>query len=61
MLDMKRSEVGAALSALRKTTWHLCAEPSCGKRFSGIATAKFCSNACRQKAKYAKKKAVQGG
>lgn len=41
---------GAALAALRGRHWHQC--QSCGKRFSGIKTAKFCSNACRQKAKY---------
>ena len=54
---MDKSKIGAALSALRKTTWHYCAEPTCGKRFAGIAKAKFCSNACRQRAKYAKVKA----
>jgi hypothetical protein len=47
---------GAALAALRRTTWHYC--PVCSKRFSGIATAKFCSNACRQKAKYQRRKDV---
>ena len=41
---------GAALAALRGTHWHQC--QSCGKRFSGIKTAKFCSNRCRQKAKH---------
>ena len=35
-----------------------CAEPSCGKRFSGIKQAKFCSNACRQRAKYRKTKSA---
>jgi ribosomal protein L34E len=45
---------GAALAALRKRTWHRCAQ--CGKRFSGIAKAVYCSNACRQKAKYARAK-----
>ena len=45
---------GAALAAQRRTSWHACL--SCGKRFSGIKTAKFCSNACRQRAKYAKHK-----
>ncbi len=48
--------IGAALAAMRSTHWHFCLEPSCGKRFSGIKTAKFCSNACRQRAKYAKRK-----
>jgi hypothetical protein len=52
---MDKAKIGAALSALRKTTWHYCA--SCQKRFAGISKAKFCSNACRQKAKYARKKA----
>jgi ribosomal protein L34E len=46
---------GAKLAAMRRTTWHVC--QICGKRFSGIATAKFCSNACRQKAKYQRGKA----
>lgn len=54
-----KAQIGAALSALRKTSWHYCA--SCGKRFAGISTAKFCSNACRQKAKYAKIKAARAG
>lgn len=53
---MDKSKLGAALSALRKTTWHHCAV--CQKRFSGIAKAVYCSNACRQKAKYAKKRAA---
>lgn len=45
---------GAALAAMRRTTWHYC--PVCNKRFAGIAKAKFCSNACRQKAKYMRKR-----
>ena len=55
---MNKSKIGAALVALRPTFWHYCANPACGKRFSGINTAKFCSNACRQANKYAKKKAA---
>lgn len=55
---MDKAKIGAALSALRKTTWHYCANPKCGKRFAGIAKAKFCSNACRQAVKYAKKVAA---
>ena len=50
---------GAALASLRRTSWHACL--SCGKRFSGIKTAKFCSNACRQRAKYAKRREYVGG
>jgi hypothetical protein len=55
---MDKSKIGSALSALRKTTWHYCAEPSCGKRFAGILKARYCSNACRQRAKYTRKKAT---
>ena len=56
---MDKSKIAAALSALRPTFWHYCANPKCGKRFSGINTAKFCSNACRQANKYAKVKAAR--
>ena len=56
---MDKSKIGAALGALRKTAWHYCANPACGKRFSGISQAKFCSNACRQANKYAKAKAAK--
>jgi ribosomal protein L34E len=50
---------GAALAAKRRRTWHQCAQ--CGKRFSGIAKAVYCSNACRQKAKYARGKPARNG
>jgi predicted nucleic acid-binding Zn ribbon protein len=45
---------GAALAAMRRTTWHHC--PVCSKRFSGTSRAKFCSNACKQKDKYRRSK-----
>ena len=48
---------GAALAAMRGRHWHVC--PSCGKRFSGIKTARYCSNACRQKAKYKRSHDIQ--
>jgi hypothetical protein len=57
-MAMDKSKIAAALSAMRKTQWHYCANPRCGKRFSGIKKARFCSNACRQANKYAKKKAA---
>ena len=44
--------IGAALASLRGRQWHFC--KSCGKRFAAIKTAIFCSNRCRQKAKYVK-------
>ena len=48
--------IGAALASLRGRQWHFC--KICEKRFSGIKTAIFCSNRCRQKEKY-KKQAKQ--
>ena len=48
---------GAALSALRRTTWHIC--PVCGVSFLALTRAKFCSNRCRQKDKYARSRAAR--
>lgn len=48
--DATYGEVGARLAAMRKRSRHKCQQ--CDKSFVGITTAKFCSNACRQKAKY---------
>ena len=36
---------------------HVCAV--CGKTFTAYKQAKYCSNACRQKAKYARAKAAK--
>ena len=38
------------LSALRKRISHTC--PECGEVFTAITKAIYCSNACRQRAKY---------
>lgn len=40
---------------LRKIIGHTC--PICGIEFQALKIAKFCSNRCRQAAKYARKKA----
>lgn len=46
---------GAALRAMRPVKTYTCQQ--CGKAFTASdARAKFCSNACRQAAKYAKAK-----
>lgn len=41
------------LSDMRKVIEHQC--PVCQENFLGLATAKFCSNRCKQANKYAKK------
>ena len=45
----------SAASAARTRAPKECA--SCGAEFTAIKTAKFCSNRCRQAAKYARSKA----
>jgi hypothetical protein len=44
---------GAALASMRKLDWHICLQ--CKELFSGIKTAKYCTNACRQAAKRERK------
>jgi len=46
---------GAALSALRRKTRHTC--PICGASFLALTRALYCSNRCRQAAKYARNRA----
>lgn len=44
------SSPGAALAAKRRVVVHVCR--SCDRDFEGIMTARYCSNACRQRAKH---------
>lgn len=48
------SRAARQLAGLRKKVGHTC--PVCGKRFEAIKTAKYCSEACKQKAKYRRRK-----
>lgn len=45
---------GQALAAMREIVDHNC--PSCGGEFQGIKKAVYCSEACKQKAKYQRQK-----
>lgn len=47
------STAGARLAAMRRQVTHLCQQ--CQEPFTGIMQAKYCSNACRQRAKYARR------
>jgi predicted nucleic acid-binding Zn ribbon protein len=51
------SNPGAALAALRRHVAHTCAV--CGKAFSGLSRARYCSNRCRQAAKYARQRSAR--
>lgn len=48
------SRAAKELAGLRKRVGHTC--PICGKQFEAIKKAVYCSNACRQKAKYWRQK-----
>lgn len=52
----QRSEAASILSAQRKTEVITCVV--CGTKVKKLVGAKYCNNACRQKAKYARQKAA---
>lgn len=45
---------GAALSALRRRVPHIC--PMCRESFTKLKTARYCSDRCKQAAKYRRSK-----
>lgn len=47
---------GAALAAMRRNETKRCAH--CGASFTAIRTARYCSERCKQAAKYRRKKEV---
>ena len=47
--------IARRLNSLRKVVDHTCKE--CGEPFQGIKKAVYCSNRCRQRAKYKRAKA----
>ena len=51
--EIKASELFRELNKLT----HIC--QMCGKEFVAHKSAKYCSNACKQRAKYARKKQKQ--
>ena len=54
MTDKDNMSPGSALAAKRKVLVKIC--PICKTEFKGLKTAIYCSNKCKQKAKYARKK-----
>lgn len=51
---MTTKTAGQSLAACRRQVQHTC--PVCGNHFIALRTARFCSNRCRQAAKYAAKR-----
>lgn len=49
----KKANPGAELAALRETERKQCAV--CGTEIEGLKSKKYCSESCKQKAKYLRK------
>ena len=48
--------VGAQLSMMRKRSKKTCENPECGKTFKGLAVTSYCSDECRFRAAYLRRK-----
>ena len=48
--------VGAQMAMMRKRKIKTCANPECKKRFEGLAITKYCSDECRFRHAYLRRK-----
>lgn len=48
--------VGAQLAMMRKRVKKTCENPECGKQFMGLAITNYCSDPCRFRAAYLRRK-----
>jgi len=48
--------VGAQMAMMRKRGWKKCKNPECGKRFEGLTITHYCSDECRFRAAYLRRK-----
>ena len=48
--------VGAQLAMMRKRSKKKCANPECGTKFEGLAITNYCSDECRFRAAYLRRK-----
>ena len=51
--------VGAQLSMMRKRSKKTCENPECGAEFIGLAITNYCSDECRFRAAYLRRKEKQ--
>lgn len=51
--------IGAQFSMLRKRHPKVCENPECGKKFKGLAVARFCSDQCRFRSAWLDSKAEE--
>lgn len=48
--------VGAQMSMMRKRTQKVCENPECDKRFKGLTITSYCSDECRFRAAYLRRR-----
>ena len=48
--------VGAQMAMMRKRSKKKCENPECGKRFEGLTITHYCSDECRFRAAYLRRK-----
>lgn len=48
--------IGAQLAMMRKRSKKKCANPECGKKFEGLTITSYCSDECRFRAAYLRRK-----
>ena len=53
--------VGAQLAMMRKRGSKNCENPECGKKFKGLAITNYCSDECRFRAAYLRRREVEAG
>lgn len=51
--------VGAQLARKRKRVTKICQNPECGIEFQGLAVSNYCSDECRFRAAYLRRKEEQ--
>lgn len=48
--------IGAQMAMMRKRTKKNCENPECGKRFEGLTITQYCSDECRFRAAYLRRR-----
>jgi hypothetical protein len=56
---MNEINPGRMLAAMRRTEEKTCALPGCNTKFAAFGRGKWCSESCKQRAKYRRKTAAE--
>ena len=59
-LKAPSDSAGAQLAMMRKRAKKKCQNPECGEAFEGLAITNYCSDECRFRAAYLRKREAKG-